>query len=1200
MEPHEQMLLIPIKVKALIAGNEKYSQTEFAGPTVNFSAVRQEENITIQMEPFTKHSQLEKGVHLHWFLPEYLVHGVKEAEEEDVKYPYLPDRWIVTRVEIRQGFFNQRKICCKSFQIESNAVSNENSVYNDGSIRVPVESGNWFLGRSGEYGRLPAGGIYAEELTADSYGEPGFYAYYPNCRNVFGFYDAMEDVQEHSQLFYQVCGWFSKREHDPVGGLSGEALAERIKEMEFEFSRQVPRKGSLFWNPSGEGNALLLHGACYGLVWEGDKTEYDTGVPAATPDISVGNTSVEAFAALLASQSKAMDYKSERILNSFLGDMVELWADIDGAILVEEEIHREAFQPVAGGSLWDLRSEDEEIDERKHLELRESLENLNRLEQEMEKNNARLDYVRKQAGFAWYRYKNNKKAAAGGQAGKEWRALLKTVIRLERENLENLRTLKARRRDFEKIAAGFCEIRKIPAPRYWTPNEPVILLSGVGMEQKYQTVKGAGGDGEKLKIRTFSQLVTSVRIQKEEQESWVESRYLWSYVSVNADLPLAVKYLIEEALLLAPECAPVMAYEALLIMNQEVLDGVYEQLETKLEQRQRDIWEKDKGEDARQSYLGALPDQTGVNFFSPPWNPLYMEWGITYTPENSKNLDKWELEEIDYSLTKILPINEPCKYRGRAVLTPHVQCSVSEIMKRYQNKARKTEGDAKEFLEMLETYFGQYEMLSQRLSGFNSNFLTQRETVQGGLKDKWEQNEDTREVFADMEAEEEEQEQILMRMEEAIDTQPYISAVFSPSRNGSARISELRIIDSFGQLKEIVQEEEYERRSSIFITEQMDSSMYDQTMILTPRIVQPARLDFQWVKEKDGIIYGWLVPDYIDHSLMVFGASGKLYGTFLEIWGEDGTFSFSFQESRAGSGQLEELESDERIKRFIVLFMKEMGANIARMNQWVRQSEDRKGTRMSAFHRFVSFLCEELNFMSLPGMAYQKNLMHFVGRPLALADAKIGIETMTPLWKSQSWEGEGEKNILEDLEFPIRLGDQRKRAEGLVGFFKKEGQEGNLCRHFYGYGSKEGTGYVRFDNRISVFVNRMVCHTLLFDPAQAIHLISGIFPVSKVRLKEDEALKAQSRLNMEMLINPVLLGKEKLRLPLALLPGKTWSFIMGNEGARKAAPAGTSAFEETYPLHLAEGWLKMEKEGEETSDGESALLFEGVLPGSQG
>lgn len=60
MEPHEQMLLIPIKVKALIAGNEKYSQTEFAGPTVNFSAVRQEENITIQTEPFTKHSQLEK------------------------------------------------------------------------------------------------------------------------------------------------------------------------------------------------------------------------------------------------------------------------------------------------------------------------------------------------------------------------------------------------------------------------------------------------------------------------------------------------------------------------------------------------------------------------------------------------------------------------------------------------------------------------------------------------------------------------------------------------------------------------------------------------------------------------------------------------------------------------------------------------------------------------------------------------------------------------------------------------------------------------------------------------------------------------------------------------------------------------------------------------------------------------------------
>lgn len=51
----------------------------------------------------------------------------------------------------------------------------------------------WFP-PSGKYGKLPAGGEYAEELTAAGYGEPGFYAYYPNCRNVFGFHDDMDGV----------------------------------------------------------------------------------------------------------------------------------------------------------------------------------------------------------------------------------------------------------------------------------------------------------------------------------------------------------------------------------------------------------------------------------------------------------------------------------------------------------------------------------------------------------------------------------------------------------------------------------------------------------------------------------------------------------------------------------------------------------------------------------------------------------------------------------------------------------------------------------------------------------------------------------------------------------------------------------------------------------------------------------------------
>lgn len=1180
MELHDQMLLVPIKLKALVIGEG--AETEFAGPTVNFGAF-QGEGTQIQTEPFTRHKKPEPGVHLHWFLPESLIHGVKGEQDSEVIYKKLPDRWIVTRVEIRRATSPERKIVCRSFEVESNFISAQRGPYNEGSILVPTERGNKFLGRSGEYGRLPASKAYVKELTAAGYGEPGFYAYYPNCRNVFGFYDKMDGVDEQSHLFYHICGWYNRREQDPADGLSGEDLADAMRQLGFEFSRSVPKKSALFWNPEGDGAALLFHGTCYGLAWRGKSAVYESGIPKGMPKIAIGNTSLEAFAALVANQTKRIKRKSERILNAFLGNLMEEWADLDGVIKVEERIHQDTLQPADGGIQWDLKKK-ENIDEGSlslRNRLKDRLELLNLRERSREKLRGYLQYLEKQAYFAWFRYKANKSPQIKELAAEQWRVLLDRIVELDHELKLETDSVDQQRKELLEEAKDFYELNQVPAERFWTPCEPVLLFSGEGMSQDYGN-SGAEKNHSLLAVRTFAQIVTSFPVPEGEMQQRVEADYLWSYIFLPVQLPAPVKRLLGEALLLSPECAAITAYEAMLLSGKEATGHSYQEMQAKIGALLSEPWQTAKEramEESRQEaeklgYEGILPDKTGVTYYYAPWNPLYMEWGISYTPDPSHDLDNWELEEIDYRLKEVLPLAVSCRYRGRMVLTPHMMQSLADTITTYREKhPEKALGELLGLDEELEKELGKHEILSQRLSGFYTNFLTQRDVIRGHLRELWQQDpvigRQMEDIFSLREVTQENQRRILDAIDAAAETEPYIGAIFSPMRMGSAQLKELRFIDSFGQVKKLAEEGGLERRAELYLSEQMDSDLYKNTMVLTPRLLQPARLSFEWVKGAGGVIFGWLVPNYIDSSLMVFDETGTLIGTFLEVEDQAGNGSVKCLSPSGHVISPEEVRANHRLSEFMRHFGKRM--------------QEKKKEKFRSLRHFVDYLSDELSGMNLPGMAFQKNLMHFIGRPLALADAEICIETSFPLWKRQTWTGEEDSDSFSNnIKMALRLGDQRKRSDGLAGFFRKQRGGETDYSQFYAYGSnRDDQGYIRFDNRVPLPINDPVEHTLLFDPTQVIHLITGILPVRQVRIPDAAALAAQERLNMQMLTGPVLAGEKELRLPLAVLPGKRWSFFTEGEGEQFPIQAIPSAFAEEYPLKMLEGFMRLTKEEEE-------------------
>ena len=87
------VLYVPVSVQALVAGkggqrvkNMRPSFSVLERMPLGSAAEAAPDDVTI----------LKSGIHLHWTMPDSLLHGVKKGEE--VEFPILPDWWVVQRL----------------------------------------------------------------------------------------------------------------------------------------------------------------------------------------------------------------------------------------------------------------------------------------------------------------------------------------------------------------------------------------------------------------------------------------------------------------------------------------------------------------------------------------------------------------------------------------------------------------------------------------------------------------------------------------------------------------------------------------------------------------------------------------------------------------------------------------------------------------------------------------------------------------------------------------------------------------------------------------------------------------------------------------------------------------------------------------------------------------------------------------------
>jgi hypothetical protein len=1112
-------LLVPIDVRALVATEDAGAQT-WAELTPRYALL--DDGITLGDQlapaPFTpRPAGPEPGVHLHWAMPDALTHG-RQDEHGSTQYPPLPNRWLVVRLWTdRRGELRTR-----AWVVVSDALSDTDP---GGSTPWPLRNDDGTY-RSAFLGRVVDAADWTEPggepwLTAVGPGDPLFAASYWSCRNVFTLHDRLEDVTagaEPMHLSYLVVGWWSDPACDPLAGRPD--WWARVHELGWSLPQGVV-------DAPGD---TLLHGLVHGVRWAGPRGAGPTGVPQGPVQVALGNSTTEALAALLAAHLPDHD-NAERLIQAFLDGLLPQLEGPDGLMVLEELMHEGEFAPADGGAHWDVVPAGTLTTRRPvkaaltplPAELADPLDALNALQRAAELGRQELDGARALLYGTWHKQAQLAQSAWPGSLSATQVATFITDVLLPRiGQLEQDVVGLERDRDTARTAAQAAvdadadhELVELPRGRFWQPRPPVAVLSGPGVERSYRH----GFDGRHAADGTLRCRVSGMPLPGPA----IELAHAPERLGADA------ADLVAEAAALSP---------ALSAGGDP--DG------------------------------GVAPSPAGVVRWAPPWTPLTLQWEAQWRPTADTPagaLRGWELGELDFHWTGGDPFRAPARrYSGQAPLDPATTVRLSARITRYL--ADHPDDPLRDRLAALAASVADLNVVSQSLSGFVWQLLGTLQTLQLPVLDPGDP--------ALGKA-------VAAHVREAEEIAPDPSGDYAPLRAGNLLVTRLALVDTFGQVKPVGIEA---GAPPPIVSAALRSPVEPRYAELPPRIAQPARLRFEWRPAADGAIHreatsdaattpvaGWVLPNPTDLSLMLYDPFGGLLGELQLI---DGALDPAGPGVRwlaaAGTPQI-------------------VGAPPALPNATLQGFVGglmRAGARgHHALRDLMACADDALAGVDALGAWKDQSLSILVGRPLALARAAVWLELDGPPAGAQTWEGLTyllEHGALPTAGFtsvrlPVVLGDTRRLADGLIGFFRgADFDRFQLARD----GAAPHGGYVVPSEPVHVTADpagEPVELTLLLDPRGAVHASCAFLPAGSLSLSADFCAAAQAAMDVTFLTGPVVTDPARVSLPLPATAGRWEWLAVDGAGAwqreDRIAPVDVRASLDGGPQAILDGWLKL-------------------------
>lgn len=1054
---------------------------------------------------------LSAGIHLHWALPDALTHG-EQDDTGEIVFPVVPDRWVVVRLRDANPE--------AAWIVESNYLYPEGTGALSGSIAFPIDISDKgqpfrFMGRAisiQDYDAIVSQtpeSDYFPNLTAVGYGDPYFASFYPNCKSVFGFHDQEIDINGSlAGLSYYVVGLYAHiMKQDPIYQWSQtqavDVAFETLKEdLEKKFS----------WRISEESEAALPQQTfCYGRV-DFAQEPNDT-MPTQSPEVAIGHSGTEALAAYLAKlltsdHDKQADFEKQ-IEGLFLN---REWINrpMDAEALLEVARHAGGFQSISGGVLWTILAQENDASASDSTpettpqtsfitpDIGYTLGILNHYQKNYQEGIDQLTSLKRQLFADWYKFM----VAAYPPEGSTEPYLDADALRvfIQDRDLAPLETLQKQlgtlqgeldaQGDFNPMGkvsgtpdtrAGLLadtiqvlqaqvhalnqteEVQKAnvqymlglkPAPRYWQPGEPAILLVGDAV----QPSERYGRDGV-----------------------------------LNCDLALV----------------------------NTLSNGTY-------------------GGSLAEIVTTWITQHTSPNPWSgQPWHPFMIEWEVEFFPslqQGNHETDRFAYQADyicnNYKVPPDQPEYSPLRplsyaqgasvYEGRTILSGHASLLLKEAVASYLDKEQ-VPPSLKVLYENLQTILeGQtHPSLSLTLGGFNEALLMREQAYQLPIKHPLGFEEE--QIFTD---------QVAAAVEHEGTSAPQPLWQYNPIRAGLLNISNLQLIDSFGRSLPV-------DVAKGTVAQTMSTPALPNLISLSPRIVQPARLDVRWVSgavldpnleietndaPQTSPVIGWLIPQFLDQSLYFYDASGNLLG-----WIDRKRKIHSWEKRRAFRYHLSLVNIVNNIANYTE-------------EEW---------------QTFFHVASEALHRIEPETIDAHTEAAWLLGQPLALVRASIHLEIKGFPEPHLGWAAmqmDLERNLrethdFEKVRFPIRLGDYNHLHDGVVGYWL----ESNLEAPDQAFYSTIPTpiSHERFKNANEHVLEQTIASppqtvVILADIRGDIHLSTGILPLKTLSIPSIHYQEAIKNMELMWFSAPILSPSHPPQIPLPSIPSQAWVWHQRN------------------------------------------------------
>ena len=1139
------VLIVPVDVAAFCVGQvDAHSTSALAGAQVDFRNQTTDkrrafigENVTHDLSEDAR-IPLEKGVHLHWALPDALTHS--QADGGTLAFPPVPNRWLVSRITIAGATASIASWVVESDALLADHPPGQTSITLPVKPRSPTDQNFRYVGR-----HSPAKSYVVEAaatatatftahagrpLCAVSNGTPSFASFYPNCRSVFGFWD--EGVPATAELMYVVTGWHEDPRHDPA------TLATARK----------PLHKTHRWVASSDvaPAATLYSGLVQSVAWDAGQAYISRASQAPiAADVAIGANPAEAMAACFAAATGGAGSTFEQLLNALQFGLLKAFVQPQGdqRAKLDDALHEKEFAIIDAGLIYTITAagssdaQDDAID--LPLALADALNELNILRQQYDRNQATLAEYRWQLFADWYRLfepasDDSRNAAYQRASGRyaQWEALNQASLQIAADHKSKLATVNA------MLTGTGLALKALPAPRYWQPAEPAVLVRSPDLAYPSRY----GGDGAHtsdgtLVCRTAAQLLSAVKVGGTTVEASTFAPTL------NAALPHVdvLAALVSEACLLNTALVGAKTGQnpaALQPALGALLAG---------------------GKQSVYQATGTPPSPLAVRWWNGnPWLPMFLSWQVDILPVQETvqagTLRSYPASffaasyRVDPGLPSLVcyqpsgnPINPgsgnfDIVVNGASLLSP---APARHFAKQLTDHVA-THSDQQ--LSKIIAFLGGDTTLVQPLSGFTRALIMRQQTVQLPVATTPDS------LYAQL------TDLVRPIIGNANAVAPLLEGYFDPIRAGYMKVRKLQAVDVFGQRRDITFSG-VTCASSMVAT--VDKKTYPSVAYLAPRVSQPARLLWNWIAAGSAAldemnahpasspVCGWLMPQHLALGFFLYDQQGKPLGN-LTLNGDKTSIQW---QSAPGD--------DATINRPIEDVLADAHPQLLALGKALRHGTIQFFTN---FWKAVDTVHGSIN----PALLSENSgLAVLVGRPVALVQALLRLELRGPPALNQGWAAVSEDdtdNGLTAVQFPVILGDIDRMDDGLIGYFlQAEDKSRYAFGTFFTAGASgpgangvvqptQGTITLTAAPKLGATVPPKLdgCTAkvlMLVDPRARVHATTGILPTQTLQIPPDQSSGALSTLEMSFPAGPVLRGASGLAIPIPKKVGFAVAFV---------------------------------------------------------